>query len=138
MAKGKQPMMLPIYEVHSDIWCFNFRSFEEPVLEHIPIDTDPEKYELIKKGSKRGKDIVVSDHGFSFTFKEECSTYSTWSCTVRPKKRPCLARLRYQDGRWRLLGRHNHDGQEGLKTKILLTIKVHYHAQPPFGKMGIK
>ena len=55
MAKGKQPMMLPIYEDHSDIWCLNYMSFKEPVLEHIPIDTNPEKYELIKKGSKRGK-----------------------------------------------------------------------------------
>ena len=137
LANGNKPMMLFIYKDHSDNFCSNFRCFEEPMLEHIPIDSDPEKYELIN-GSKRGKNIVVSDHGFSFTFKEERSRYSTWSCTARPRKRACLARLRYQDGKWRLLGRHNHDGQQGLKTKIFLTVKVYYYALPPFGEIGIK
>lgn len=93
-------------------------------MDFVPTNMEPEQFSLVKNGSKRRKDLVVSDLGFSFGFKVKTHKESIWTCTVRRKGCYCHARLSFNGERYKMLGRHIHDGQPGLLAKINITKQV--------------
>ena len=101
-----------------------FRSFEESIIQEITIDSQPEQFTLIEGGSTKGKNIVATDYGFSFTLKEETAAKSTWCCSVRRKGCYCPATLIYKDGDYTMRGKHLHEGEPGLLEKIQLRKEV--------------
>ena len=90
------------------------------MIHEITIVILPEQVMLIEVGSSKGKDIIVSDYGLSFTPKEETAAYST--CAVAFVEEVATAQpvlqLVYKYGHCGMRGKHMYEGEPGLLANI--------------------
>jgi len=98
-----------------------------PDIEHLVQDEDTITYELIDGGSQRSAQLLVDNHGYSYTQK---SGRATWRCSVRAKGYTCKATVT-QVGDDFVPGpqSHGHAAQPGLASKVKVTKKVHVLAK---------
>ncbi|CAD5126542.1 DgyrCDS14643 [Dimorphilus gyrociliatus] len=75
-------------------------------------------FEIVKGGSRKGHDILLND-GYSFVVKHKTPSSTIWVCSVRSKKKRCVARIR-QNGNLFLKGNleHNHNRKKNLEVDI--------------------
>ena len=74
-------------------------------------------YSIVEGGTKRGRNLLVDSHGFSYSVKVDRrykGSKITWRCTSRGKIEPCQAKVT-QDGDMYVpsMHSHNHPAQPG-------------------------
>lgn len=87
----------------------------------------PEKFELVKKGSQRGGDILVSSKGYSFAVKRKSKSSVTWRCSVRNKKVYCPVTIIETDKTYTQKQEHTHEAIPGKLAAVKLVKEVCLH-----------
>ena len=109
-----------------------YSSNEEPsILEPVPegeppLVTEPVTFQLVERGTKRGKTSLVDSHGFTNNVHSRRPYATYWQCTMRPKGNPCKASVTERDGTSQAgKSAHNHAVEMGAVTaaKIISTVK---------------
>ncbi|XP_068697030.1 uncharacterized protein [Montipora foliosa] len=75
----------------------SYSTNEEPsILEPVPdgeppMVTEPVTFQLVERGTKRGKTSLVDCHGFTYNVHSRRPYATYWQCTMRPQGNPCKA-----------------------------------------------
>ena len=85
-------------------------SIEDPSIQDTePLAESEVAFQIIEKGTKRGKDKLIDNLGYTYNKKMQRSHVTYWQCTVRLKHNPCQAVITQRNGDFvksKLL--HNH------------------------------
>ncbi|MPC35670.1 hypothetical protein E2C01_029100 [Portunus trituberculatus] len=102
-------------------------SIEDPSIQ----DTEPQAegevaFQIIEKGTKRGKDKLIDNLGYTYNKKMQRSHVTYWQCTVHPKHNPCQIVITQRNGDFvknKLI--HNHLSPIGsaIATRVSLEVK---------------
>lgn len=83
-----------------------------------------EQFHIIPNGTSRGKDLLVSNLGYSYNTCKHTKIGRIWVCTIRRKSHHCRARVIQRGDNFETRSQHNHLGEPGLLDKAKLTAKV--------------
>jgi len=86
------------------------------------IDSIAPLYNILPKGSQRGKPLLVSDDGFSYTIRRAGKRQTTWRCS----NRKCSGAVTEMEGNFGLTNAHIHEGRAGLGLGLEIKMKVKY------------
>lgn len=91
-------------------------------------DQDTITYSIVEEGTKRGRNLLLDSHGFSYSVKvdKRCKgSKITWRCTSRGKIGPCQAKVT-QDGDIYVpsLHSHNHPAKPGREQFLKTSAEV--------------
>ena len=102
-------------------------SIEDPSIQDTePLAESEVAFQIIEKGTKRGKDKLIDNLGYTYNKKMQRSHVTYWQCTVRPKHNPCQAVITQRNGDFvksKLL--HNHPPATGsaIATRVSVEVK---------------
>ena len=91
-----------------------------------PIVAEPVTFQLVERGTKRGKTSLIDSQGFTYNVHSRRPYATYWQCTMRPKGNPCKASVTERDGIFQAgKSAHNHAVEMGAVTaaKIISTVK---------------
>ncbi|XP_033733580.1 uncharacterized protein LOC117322752 [Pecten maximus] len=69
----------------------SFDAHGEPAEDSI-LDDQPTTYEVLAKGTTRGKPLLVSSDGYTYTVKRTNKSTTIWTCSLRSKVIHCYVR----------------------------------------------
>ena len=82
-------------------------------------------YEIVENSSKRGREKLIDNQGYSYTLQRRRGSVTDWQCSVRPKVNPCKAKVRQQGDQFKCGNHiHNHQAQVGALTAAKITVQV--------------
>ncbi|KAK3719185.1 hypothetical protein QZH41_020418 [Actinostola sp. cb2023] len=100
-------------------------SLEDESPKELPSDTRSFEinFELIDDSSKRGKQKLIDNSGFSYNIKYKGKKSTEWQCTKRPKLNPCRATVKdMYDGTYTIGNiSHNHAPETGAAQVAKIT-----------------
>ncbi|XP_033746946.1 uncharacterized protein LOC117332171 [Pecten maximus] len=70
----------------------SFDAHGEPAEDSI-LDDQPTTYEVLAKGTTRGKPLLVSSDGYTYTVKRTNKSTTIWTCSIRSKNIRCYASI---------------------------------------------
>ncbi|KAJ8037002.1 hypothetical protein HOLleu_17701 [Holothuria leucospilota] len=138
------------------VWCSSKAVEEgEPVAESTKVDAEPEEYdipqpinesslaeeavnpqprttstvtyEVVASGTKRGRELLVDNRGYTFNVKRRRTNATDWQCTVRQKNSRCPATVVQRQRSEFTAGhqRHSHPAHPGSATvtKVRASVK---------------
>lgn len=85
-----------------------------------PLTDGATQYKILPTGSQRGKPLLVSDDGFSYTVRRQGVTQTTWRCSSRK----CSGSVKEISGDFGVTMQHDHDGQPGLSLGLEIKAEV--------------
>ena len=100
-----EPSTAPLYNLESDTSSEPYSTNEEPsILEPVPngeppLVTEPVTFQLVERGTKRGKTSLVDSHGFTYNVHSRRPYATYWQCTMHPKGNPCKASVTDRSGK---------------------------------------
>ena len=71
-------------------------SLEEPSVQEQSIDF-AQTYEIVKHSTKRGKQKLIDNTGYTYNIQRRWGETTDWQCTVHGKANPCKARIIQRD-----------------------------------------
>lgn len=102
-------------------------SQEKTSVDEGAMDCTCECLEIVPNGSTRGRDILVSNTGYSFNMVKRTQNGCIWLCSVRNKaQKHCGARVIQRYDAFETKKQHNHLGEPGLLEKIKLVKQVSF------------
>ena len=93
--------------------------------EPCDITAQPLTYHLVDSGTKRGRNKLVDNLGFTYNISRKRPYATYWQCTVRPRGNQCKATVTERDGQF-TAGKisHNHAVQVGALSSAKIVAEV--------------
>ena len=74
-----------------------------------PIAAERVTFQLVERGTKRGKTSLIDSQGFTYNVHSRRPYTTYWQCTMRPKGNPCQSSVTERDGIFQAgKSAHNH------------------------------
>lgn len=100
-------------------------SILEPLPELCDFIDQPITYYLVDSGTKRGRNKLIDNLGFTYNISKKRPYATYWQCTVCPQGNQCKATVTERDGQF-TVGKtaHNHAVQVGALTSAEIVSEV--------------
>ncbi|KAJ8026077.1 hypothetical protein HOLleu_33813 [Holothuria leucospilota] len=95
-------------------------------------------YEVVACGTKRGRELLVDNRGYTFNVKRRWTNATDWQCTVRQKNSRCPATV-VQHQRFEFTAghqRHSHPAHPGSATVAKVRASVKERAKEHLFKLS--